>query len=66
MPNLTNTETDVLDALATAWNRFVGLPQCHPDEVPDFRKAIHDAQRIIMARPTFRAMEASGTEKAAS
>ena len=44
-------ERAVIDMLGEAWNAFMALQVLHADELPDFRKAIHDAQRIVMARP---------------
>lgn len=40
-----------LDKLAETWNVFLKeyLPM-HNDDLADFRKLIHDAQRIILAR----------------
>jgi hypothetical protein len=43
-------ESEILGALRTAWNRFVGLAQTHGDDIPDFRRAIHECQRIIATR----------------
>lgn len=44
-------ELSVVDHLATAWNEFLALEELHTDDVHEFRKAIHDAQKIVMARP---------------
>lgn len=43
-------ETIVLDSLTEAWNAFVLLKSTHPDDMPDFRRAIHECQRIIAVR----------------
>jgi len=51
---LTAYEHRVLNNLADAWNTFLKLETLHPDEQTDFRHAIHEAQRNIMARPTRR------------
>ena len=48
---LTQEEQQVMTYLSEAWNKFVHLKTVHPDEQTDFRHAIHEAQRIIMARP---------------
>jgi hypothetical protein len=48
---LTMKEKRVIDRLAEAWNSFTELEIEHVDDMRDFRKAIHDAQRIIMCRP---------------
>jgi hypothetical protein len=49
---MTKEEELVLDRLTEAWNAFLKLGQvgqCE-DDLSDFRKAIHDAQRIVMSR----------------
>lgn len=46
----TNDELAILCLTAALWNRFLGLPSLHPDDVPEFRAKLHDLQRIIMAR----------------
>lgn len=43
-------ETIILDALVEAWNTFVSLESTHPDDLTDFRRAIHECQRIIALR----------------
>ncbi len=40
----------VVHYLACAWNNFLKLPIEHPDDIPEFRKAIHQAQNIVLAR----------------
>ncbi len=55
--HLTNPERQTIAKLAEAWNLFLALPSNHPDDMHDFRKAIHDAQRIIMARPAYRDLQ---------
>lgn len=56
--HLTNPERKTLAKLAEAWNLFQTLPgSAHTDDTHDFRKAIHDAQRIIMARPAYRDLQ---------
>jgi hypothetical protein len=41
-------EIEVINTLAAAWNRFLSIPSsCDADDLNDFRKAIHDAQRIV-------------------
>lgn len=46
----TVAERAVLDSLAAAWNAFIKLEGVCPDDVNDFRKSIHDAQRIVASR----------------
>ncbi len=43
-------EQGVLDSLVDAWNGFVKLHQTHGDDMPDFRRAIHECQRIMATR----------------
>lgn len=43
-------EAVVLDALTEAWNTFVLLKSTHPDDLTDFRRAIHECQRILATR----------------
>lgn len=45
-----NREAITLNALAEAWNVFVLLKSTHPDDLPDFRRAIHECQRILAIR----------------
>lgn len=51
---LTRDENTALKHLMVSWNVFVDLERLHPDEVDEFRAAIHTAQRIIMVRPILR------------
>lgn len=53
-PLLSDSESSVMRALAKAWGEWVKLESLHPDETADFRRAIHEAQRIVMARPVQR------------
>lgn len=57
MSSLDQKETETLNFLALAWNSFLSLKSEHPDEIDDFRRAIHSAQRIILSRPTRRKMK---------
>ncbi len=43
-------DENILRHLADAGNGFVATGQTHPDDLPDFRRAIHDAERILAAR----------------
>ena len=47
---LTEEEGVAADALVAAWNAFAQLERDHPDELSDFRDAIHRAQYVIAAR----------------
>lgn len=51
---MTGEEMAVVERLGEAWNAFLALPAQHSSDRLDFLKAIHDAQRIIMARPAMR------------
>lgn len=53
---MTEEEKAVVMALAEAWNLFLALPREHPDEVDEFRRAIHAAQDKVGARPAWRAL----------
>lgn len=52
---LTVGEQAVSESLCAAWNAFVGLLDREDDETTDFRRAIHEAQRILQARAHARA-----------
>lgn len=54
---LTLHEASILFDLAEAWNKYTLLPEHPPEEIGDFRKAVHDAQRIVLARPARRQIE---------
>lgn len=51
---LTEGEKEVLNLLAASWNLFLKLPTQHPMHAQEFCGAIHDAQRLVMSRPTSR------------
>lgn len=53
MPDLrlTQPEIDVMDLLGQAMNQFAELEEIHGSDRPEFAKAIHDAQNIVLARP---------------
>ena len=57
MSLLSQDEMAVLDHLVAAWNGFVRLPLLHPHERQEFMSVMHEAQRIVMARPVMREME---------
>ena len=54
IPLLVSDEQRVIDLLARTWDRFAELPPLHPDELAEFRAAIHTAQTIVQARPVMR------------
>lgn len=47
---LTPAEQRVMDTLVEAWNLFIALPNVDHDDQTDFRRAIHDGQRILATR----------------
>lgn len=47
---LADKELLILDRLALAWSTFLDLPGIDDDDLNDFRRAIHEAQRIIAFR----------------
>jgi len=47
---LTPQEDEVLKHLVIAWNEFNTLKRMHPDEIDDFRRAIHTAQMLLAMR----------------
>lgn len=47
---LTKAEQEVMDNLVNAWNAFVELRGVSDDDVDDFRRAIHEGQRILASR----------------
>lgn len=47
---LSREEKDILYRLGQAWNLFVSLDRQHPDELEEFRRAIHAAQNLIAVR----------------
>lgn len=47
---LTENEKRVLQSLADAWNVFVGLGKQHPDDIDEFRRAIHAAEQLVAVR----------------
>lgn len=53
---ITDAEREVLSATAEAWNTFLTLPVEHPDDLAEFRHALHALQRIVLTRPTRRAL----------
>lgn len=53
---MTEQETEALKPLVEAWERFLRFPVEHPDDLEEFRRAIHAAQKIILCRPARRAL----------
>lgn len=58
---ITEAEKAILDLLAKAWNKFCELPSgshlgAHHLDRPEFMKAIHEAQNIVLARVGMRSI----------
>ena len=51
MPELTEQELRVANALGNIWNEFLLFPVLHPSDRREFEQAIHVAQNIILSRP---------------
>lgn len=47
---LTSEEGEVMNALVTAWNTFLGLERQHPSELSDFANGIHQCQNLLAVR----------------
>jgi hypothetical protein len=52
---LTSQELETVDAFTQAWRKFVALPRCHPNEVEEGTRAIHELQTLVMLRAAVRA-----------
>ena len=50
MKNSKDQDVIVMESLVVVWNNFIKLKHTHPDDVPDFRRAIHECQRIMATR----------------
>ena len=50
LTGLDANEEKIVNHLVIAWNYFVQLENSRPDDVADFRRSIHECQRIVMAR----------------
>lgn len=46
----TEQERHIMEHLTNAWKGFSTLEPHHPDDEPDFRRAIHEAQQILSMR----------------
>lgn len=47
---LTSQENEVMAHLVAAWSEFNRLSRLSPDHLTDFRRAIHECQRILATR----------------
>ena len=57
VPKLTDDEQYIFYTLGEVWNRFLLIGADHPDDVNDFRKIVHDGQRIVLALAMRRMMK---------
>lgn len=55
MKGLTTAEVEAINAFTAAWNQFVALPRCHPTELQEGIRAIHELQTLISHRAAVRA-----------
>lgn len=58
--DLSEQELAVIDKSAAVWNAFLDLPIEHPDDLLEFRQAVHALQRIVLCRPARRALNNKG------
>lgn len=66
MDLLTAEEREVFNRTAHVWNGFLLLDRAHPDELTEFRHAMHALQRFILARPALRAEHPNSERNAMS
>lgn len=50
-------ECIVLRLLGDAWYKFCDFEPRHPDEADEFKRAIHRAQDLIIARPVMKQVQ---------
>jgi hypothetical protein len=43
-----NEEKEIMQCLVEAWDKFILLPQTHPDHQRYFRDGIHACQQVLM------------------
>ena len=53
---LCEREHAVINNLVASWNEWMKLEPLYEEEAEEFRRAIHAAQSIVMARPVQREM----------
>lgn len=49
-------ERFISEYLVSAWNKFVSLEQTHPCDIEDFKRGIHDLQKVMGMRELRRLM----------
>ncbi|WP_227726211.1 hypothetical protein [Yersinia proxima] len=57
---LSADEQRVAQMLGDAWNQYLQLSIEHPCDRDEFCRAIHNCQRIILARPAIRGLAEKG------
>lgn len=64
--DLSSEEREIIETLGDAWSDFVRLseqiPVGHPDDLDEFKAAIHQAQRVVLTRPAFMALRDAAVE----
>jgi hypothetical protein len=50
----TDEELEIYNLLSDAWNKYLELPQQHPDDINEFRLYIHQLQEKMLCRPVVR------------
>ena len=55
-------ERIVLNMLGMAWDRFLTLDEVHPADRNEFMFLIHQAQNMVLARGTLRALSNAGRD----
>ena len=57
---ITDGETEVMELLGKAWDKFILLKSEHSDDINDFNYAIHLAQNIVLSRVGLRLLRLKG------
>jgi hypothetical protein len=64
--DLSEKERAVVERLGEAFNEFRELneeaPAGHPDDLGEFKDAVHRAQNIVLARPAFMGLRDAATQ----
>jgi len=48
--SLTTDEQNVMNSIVDAWHGYIRLESQHPDDIHEFRHAIHRLQHLLMIR----------------
>lgn len=49
-------EKFISDCLVDIWNKFVNLKQTHPSDIEDFKRGVHELEKVIGMRELRRLM----------